>query len=598
MRKEQIRNFSIIAHIDHGKSTLADRILVETGAVSAREFHERVFDDMDLEQERGITIKARAVSMDYEYKGQMYRLNLIDTPGHVDFSYEVSRSLNACEGVLLLVDATQGVQAQTVANAYLAIEHDLTIIPVVTKIDIQAVDPTYAIEEIETLLGGKEDVLLCSAKTGQGVKEVMGAVIERIPPPPGDENLPLRGLVFDSIYDDYRGVVIYVRVVDGKVRAGDVVKLLSSGNAYEVTEVGRFTPKRKSYPEIAAGEVGYIVCGIKDLHEVRVGDTVTHKHVETVQPLPGYKPFKPMVFCGLFPAAENDFESLKKALDKLYLTDPAFVFQQDRSEALGLGFRCGFLGMLHMEIVQERLERESGLSVMKTAPSVSYKIKLTNGEMVEVNNPAEVPDRSRIEEWYEPIAHVSIIAPDEYIGAVMKLMEDRKAQFGETEYIGKHRVMMDFKVPFMDIAYDFFGKLKAATKGYATMDYDIATYEASDLVKLDILVNGTPVDALSAICHRDDAERKGRNMAKRLRKEIPKHLFQIPIQAAIGGKIVARENIGALAKNVTAKCYGGDISRKRKLLEKQKEGKKRMRAVGNVRIPQEAFLALLAEEED
>ncbi|MBN1808820.1 MAG: elongation factor 4 [Planctomycetes bacterium] len=599
MRQEQIRNFSIIAHIDHGKSTLADRFLLLTGAVSAREFHDRLLDDMDLERERGITIKARAVSMEYEYKGQEYRLNLIDTPGHVDFSYEVSRSLNACEGVLLLVDASQGVEAQTVANAYLALEHDLTIIPIISKIDIPGVDIAAPVDEISNLLGGKEDILMCSGRTGEGVEEVLAAVIERIPAPSGDVEAPLRALVFDSVYDDYRGVVLYIRLVDGSVTPGDSVQLLSSGRSYEVAEVGRFMPQRKPFDELSAGAVGYLMCGLKDLHEVRVGDTLTHKKsAGKIKALPGYKPFKSMVFCGFFPAMDSDFDGLRRAMDKLYLNDPAFVFQQDRSQALGLGFRCGFLGMLHMEIVQERIERESGLVVIKTAPSVSYRIQLTDGSMIDVNNPAEVPDVARIEKWLEPIVQLHIIAPDEYIGAVMRLMEERRAQFGRTEYIGKKRVMMDFRVPFMEIAYDFFGKLKGSTRGYATMDYEVVGYEEADLVKLDILVNGEPVDALSTICHRSDAEKKGRKMARRLRKEIPRHLFKIPIQAAIGGRIVARENISPLAKNVTAKCYGGDITRKRKLLEKQKEGKKRMKAVGSVRIPQEAFTALLSGDED
>ncbi|HHN47132.1 MAG TPA: elongation factor 4 [Planctomycetes bacterium] len=598
MRQEKIRNFSIIAHIDHGKSTLANRFLQLTGAVSPRDLHDRVLDDMDLEQERGITIKARAVSMNYDYKDETYHLNLIDTPGHVDFSYEVSRSLNACEGVLLLVDATQGVQAQTVANAYLSIEHDLAIIPVVSKMDVAGVEPQTTIEEIEKLLGGRENVQLCSARTGQGVEDVLAAVIERIPPPSGDADAPLRALIFDSVYDDYRGVILYLRIVDGRVNAGDTIKLYSTGSTYEVAEVGRFAPRRKPCGQLAAGDVGYLVCGLKDLHEVRVGDTVIHGRGPRPEPLPGYKPFKPMVFCGLFPAIDSDFDGLKRALEKLYLNDPAFVFQQDRSQALGLGFRCGFLGMLHMEIVQERIERESGIVVIKTAPSVSYKAVLAGGETVEVNNPAETPDASRIEKWLEPVALLHIITPDEYIGTVMRLMEERRALFGRTEYIGRHRVMMDFRVPFMEIAYDFFGRLKSCTRGYATMDYEITGYEEAELAKLDILVNGTPVDALSIICHRSDAEKKGRRMVERLKKEIPRHLFRIPLQAAIGGRIVARENISALAKNVTAKCYGGDITRKRKLLDRQKEGKKRMRAVGDVRIPQEAFMAILSSEDE
>ncbi len=598
MRIEQIRNFCIIAHVDHGKSTLADRFLLLTGAISPREFREQVLDDMDLERERGITIKARAVSLDYTTGGKTYQLNLIDTPGHVDFSYEVSRSLSAAEGALLLVDASQGVEAQTVANTYLALEHNLRIIPVINKIDLVQGRPDEVAEQARHILGVDDrEILKVSAKTGVGVREVLDAIVERIPPPEGDPEGPLQALVFDSLFDDYRGVIAYIRIVNGTVRVGDNVRFIKSGGTHEVNELGRFRPHMTACEELHAGEVGYLVCGIKGLTEVKIGDTITGQNDGDVKSLPGYREPRPMVFCGLYPSAEHDVNDLRTALERLSLNDSSFTFEPESSAALGFGFRCGFLGLLHMEIVQERLERESEVEVVQTAPSVTYQILTTAGDVLVIHNPSEVPSAGEIEEFREPIVRVSLILPTDQIGPVMKLCEDRRGRYRRTEYLSPTRVLLEYDLPLAEIVYDFHDRLKSATRGYGTMDYELVDYEPADLVKLDVLVAGQVVDALSLIVHQEKAYYKGRKLVARLRKEIARHLFEIPIQAAIGSRVIARETIKPLAKNVTAKCYGGDITRKRKLLEKQKEGKKRMKQVGRVTIPQEAFLAVLRDAE-
>lgn len=599
MDPQTIRNFSIIAHIDHGKSTLADRILLLTGVVTEREFREQLLDDMDLERERGITIKASSVTFPYRSRrGEEFLFNLIDTPGHVDFSYEVSRSLAACEGALLLVDATQGIQAQTMANAYLAIHHDLTLIPVVSKIDLPHAAPAEIAKEVASFLGCHvQEVLFVSAKTGEGVEALLEAIVERIPPPSGSIEKPLRSLIFDSVYDDYRGAIAHVRVVDGTLRVGDMASMSATGRTFEVTELGIFTPKMKPVESLIAGQVGYVVGNLKDIRALKIGDTLFRKG-ETVDPLPGYQEPKPMVFSGLYPAASENFEDLRKALERLALNDSSFTYQPETSQALGFGFRCGFLGLLHMEIVQERLERESHLDLVKTAPNVTYEILKTDGTVLEVHSPAEVPDPSQIRSFREPIMRVQIMVPKEYIGAVMTLSEERRGKHLGLEYFGSDRALLTYELPFAEILFDFYDKLKSATRGYGTMDYEFIGYREADLVRLEILVHGTPVDALSTICLREQAPRRGRAILQRLRKEIPRHMFQVALQAAIGGKIVARENIAPFRKNVTAKCYGGDITRKRKLLEKQKEGKKRMRAIGNVTVPQKAFLAVLEARDE
>ena len=599
MRVSRIRNFSIIAHIDHGKSTLADRLLEKTGAVSPREFRDQMLDAMDLERERGITIKATAVQLFYKYQGHRYILNLIDTPGHVDFSYEVSRSLAACEGALLLVDAVQGVEAQTVANAYEAIGHDLTIVPVINKIDLAAARPEEVMEEMEQSLGiDPAEVLLASAKTGQGVDEIIAAVIERIPAPGGSEEEPLKALVFDSVFDVYRGVILYVRLFDGVVHAGDRIRMLRAGVEYEVQEVGTFRPKMTGAKELFAGETGYIVANIKDLREVKMGDTVTlASGAERVTPLHGYREPQPMVFCGLYPASDTSYESLREALERLRLNDSAFTYEPETSDALGFGFRCGFLGLLHMEIVQERLEREEGVELVQTAPTVTYEVVKADGGIVHIDNPSSLGEAGEVRELREPFVRVNFIVPSASIGALMKLCEERRGVYKKTEYLGPSRAVIIYDLPLAEIVYDFYDKLKSATRGYGTMSYDFLGYQVGDLVKLDILVNGRALDALSIIVHKGDAEKRGRHLALRLKKEIPRHLFQIPIQAAIGTRIIARETIPALGKHVTGKCYGGDITSKRKLWAKQKEGKKRLKQVGNVDIPQEAFLAILSSQE-
>ncbi|HEV3164843.1 MAG TPA: translation elongation factor 4 [Isosphaeraceae bacterium] len=594
-----IRNFSIVAHIDHGKSTLADQLLLQSGAITQREFREQLLDDMDLERERGITIKARAVAINYTLDGKTYELNLIDTPGHVDFHYEVSRSLAACEGAILLVDATQGVQAQTVANAYAAINNNLIVVPVLNKIDMQASRPDEVKEEIlHTLSIDPEEVLAISAKTGQGVPDVFRAIVERIPPPPGDPKGPLRALIFDSKFDDYQGVITYVRVVEGTLRLGQEIVLMAGQTEHEVTGLGRFRPREVPCDELIAGQVGYVIANIKRLSDIRIGDTITTKRQPSTSPLPGYKEPVPVVFCGLFPATNSQFEDLRTALQKLSLNDASFTFEPETSDALGFGFRCGFLGMLHMEIVQQRLERESNLALVQTAPNVTYEILTLKGETLHISNPTRIPDPGLIAEFREPIARLSFILPSDSIGVIMQLCEDRRGTYVRTEYITPARAILTYELPLAEMIYDLYDKLKSATRGYGTMDYEVIGYRASDLCRLDILVAGERVDALSVVVHRAHADRRGRRLVKKLRGEIDRHQFEVAIQAAIGSRVIARETISALRKNVTAKCYGGDITRKRKLLEKQKEGKKRMKQVGNVTIPQEAFLSVLDDSDE
>ncbi len=598
---EHIRNFAIVAHIDHGKSTLADRFLEITGLVTKRGAKaDLVLDDLDLERERGITIKARAVRMPYEKDGKQYVLNLIDTPGHVDFTYEVSRSLTACEGAILLVDSTQGVEAQTVANAYLAVEADLEIVPALNKLDMQGARPDQVKEEIEAILGiDPETVLSVSAKTGDGARALLDRVITNVPAPVGDPDAPLRALLFDAVYDTYRGVVIYLRLIDGVLKRGDAILLIGADTNYEVTEIGVLAPNRIKVDKLTAGESGYVVASIKSLAEIAIGDTISHyPQPAGVEALPGFRQPQPMVYCGLYPTYPKDFEALRKALQTLVLNDASITFHPETSEALGFGFRCGFLGLLHMEIVQERLERDSDVDLVQTAPNVTYEIVKSDGSVIRVEKPSDVPDPNLIVEFREPIAHCSMIVPHESVGAIMQMATEKRGVYCETQYLSPTRVMLVYDVPLQEIVFDFYDKLKSATRGYGTLDYDIKGYETAHLVRLRILVNGIEVDALSMICHRDTAERRGRRVLASLRKSIPRHLFKVPLQAAIGGKIIARETISAMRKDVTAKCYGGDISRKRKLLEKQKAGKKRMKQVGNVEIPQEAFLSVLGSGDD
>ncbi len=596
---KRIRNFSIIAHIDHGKSTLADRILLHTGLVTEREFRAQFLDNMDLERERGITIKAHPVTVEYKAAdGVVYQVNFIDTPGHVDFSYEVSRSLAACEGVLLVVDASQGIEAQTVANTYLAMGNDLTIIPVVNKIDLPSAIPEAICEEIVSFLGcDPADVHCASAKTGQGIEGILEEIIQKIPAPGGDPQAPFRALIFDSVYDDYRGVITYLRVVDGEVKKGDKVEMMASGKVYEITDLGIFAPDMKAAKALTAGQVGYIVGNLKDIRAVKVGDTLRAAGSDAAA-LPGYVEPKSMVYCGLYPSSTENFENLRKALDRLALNDASFNYQPESSTALGHGFRCGFLGLLHMEIVQERLERESDLDLVKTAPNVTYEVLRTDGSVMEAHSPADVPDPSFIEEIREPIVKLEVMVPKGFIGAVMTLAEERRGDHKGLEYIGGRRALLHYEIPFAEIVFDFYDKLKSSTRGYGTMDYEFLRYQVAELAKVDILIHGQPVDALSIICLRDKADVRGRKILARLRKEIPKHMFQVALQAAVGARIVARENISPFRKNVLAKCYGGDVTRKRKLLEKQKEGKKRMRAIGNVTVPQKAFLAVLETREE
>jgi GTP-binding protein LepA len=598
MKAELIRNFCIIAHIDHGKSTLADRFLAITNTISERDQREQVLDDMDLERERGITIKAKAASMDYEKDGVTYRLNLIDTPGHVDFNYEVERSLQACEGAILLVDATQGVEAQTVHNAQLADSAGLTIIPVINKIDISSARPDAVAEEMEHVLAiEKERVLRASAKFNLGVTEILDRIVEEVPPPRGDPEAPLRALVYDAEFNDYRGVIVHLRIVDGALTAGDKIRLKAGGQRHEALEIGIFRPQLVPRKRLDTGEVGYLIANIKTLSSVRIGDTVVADKDTGSVALPGYRPARQMVFCGIYPVQNKDFEMLRKALERLQLNDAAFSFFPETSDALGFGFRCGFLGLLHMEIVQERLERESGVDVVQTAPNVTYEILQPDGSVLRIDSPSQVPDPTRIEEFREPMVKLSLLSPDTYVGALMKLAIDRRGRFVKQEYIGPGRVLLGFRIPLAEIIFDFFDKLKSISRGYATMDYEFDGFQADDLVRMRILVNGEEVDALSMICHRSSCEPRGRAILKKLRKEIPRHLFAVALQAAVGGKIMARETISPVRKDVTAKCYGGDITRKRKLLEKQKAGKKRLKIIGNVEIPQKAFLAVLSTDE-
>jgi GTP-binding protein LepA len=588
MDQARIRNFSIIAHIDHGKSTLADRILQLTDTVSAREMRDQLLDSMDLERERGITIKAQAVRV--QWKG--HELNLIDTPGHVDFTYEVSRSLQACEGALLVVDAAQGIEAQTLANAYLAIENDLEIVPVVNKIDLPQADPDSAAVEVSDLIGDTPDhVLRISAKTGQGVEAVLDAIVERIPAPAGDPDAPPRALIFDSSYDQYRGVLAFVRVVDGVFRTRDQLRAMALGTRFEAQEIGFMSPSMRPVKELTAGEVGYVVTGLKDVSELRVGDTLTSETTPAAAPLPGYKDVKPMVFAGLFPTESDDYPELRDALEKLKLNDAALFYEPETSQALGFGFRCGFLGLLHMEIVRERLEREFDLDLIVTAPNVAYRVKPMNGEWVEVHTPADLPDA--FDEVEEPYIRSSTIVPKEFVGAVMELNNDRRGRFDHLEYLSPERVHLTYELPLAEIVLDYYDQLKSRTRGYASFDYDISGFREGNLARVDILVGGENVDALSLIIHRDFAYERGKLLVEKLREEIPRQMFDVPIQAAIGARIIARETVKARRKDVLAKCYGGDISRKRKLLEKQKKGKKRMKSVGGVEVPQEAFLAVL-----
>ncbi|MFO1062399.1 MAG: translation elongation factor 4 [Pirellulales bacterium] len=590
----RIRNFCIIAHIDHGKSTLADRLLEKTGTVSQREMREQMLDDMELERQRGITIKARAVALRTKHKGQEFELNLIDTPGHVDFHYEVSRSLTCCEGALLLVDAFQGVEAQTMANAYAAMEHNLKIIPVINKIDLTHARVDEVLEEMEQSLGiDPTDVVKCSGKTGVGVMELIEAIIERIPAPSGDPTAPLQAMVFDSHYDDYRGAITYVRLMNGTVKRGEKVRLLRADTQHEALELGQFVPQRKAVDSLTTGQVGYLICNIKSLQEVHIGDTVTVAGTNAAAALPGYQEPKRMVYCGLYPSDGQDFTELRDALEKLSINDPSFEFQPESSEALGFGFRCGFLGLLHMEIVQQRLEGECDVDLVQTAPNVTYEILTKNGETMEIHRPQEVPDSGDIEEFRQPIVRVNFVVPNEQIGQVMKLCQDRRGIQRATEYLSQTRAMITYDLPLAEVIYDMHDKLKSATRGYGTMDYEIIGYEAASLVRMDILVNGKRVDALSVICDRRDADRRGRAVVKKLKSELDRHMFEIAVQAAIGTRVIARETVPAMRKNVTAKCYGGDISRKRKLWAKQKEGKKRMKSIGSVDIPQKAFMAVL-----
>ena len=597
MKQENIRNFCIIAHIDHGKSTLADRILEFTGAIDKRELKDQMLDSMDLERERGITIKLNAVSINYKKDNEEYLLNLIDTPGHVDFSYEVSRSLAACEGALLVVDASQGVEAQTLANLYLALDNNLTIIPVINKIDLPSADPDRVIEELETIGFDKEDIVLTSAKTGVGVDSLLEKIIEKVPCPTGDKKKPLKALIFDSLFDSYRGVVTSIRVVDGTLKVGDIMKMMETNATYDVVDLTINTPKEKKIKELTAGEVGYVYASIKSISDVHVGDTITLEKKPSAERLPGYKPMKPTVYSGLFPIESNKFEDLREALSKLKLNDAALTFEPETSKALGFGFRCGFLGLLHMDIVEERIEREYGIDLIATSPSVVYEVILNDDSKVLIDSPTKMPKKEAIKKTLEPYVKTSIFTPSEYIGPIMELCQDKRGTFINIDYLDKERATVNYEIPLSEIVYDFFDKLKSYTKGYASFDYEVIGYKESNLVKMDILLNGEIVDALSVIVHKDFAYQRGKIVVEKLKEIIPRQLFEVPIQASIGGHVIARTDIKALRKNVLAKCYGGDITRKKKLLEKQKEGKKRMKQIGSVEVPQEAFLSILSTKE-
>ena len=599
MKRENIRNFSIIAHIDHGKSTLADRILELTGAVSEREKQDQLLDNMELERERGITIKLNAVQLKYNYNGEDFILHLIDTPGHVDFTYEVSRSLAACEGAILVVDAAQGIEAQTLANLYLALEHNLTIIPVINKIDLPNADPDRVKRELMDTLGFEEDeFILTSAKNGIGIKELVDAIIERIPSPKEVDNKHLQALIFDSCYDPYRGIVTLVRIVNGSVKVGDKIKMMATGATYDVVELGVHTPKEIKKNKLEAGEVGFICASIKSISDVKVGDTITLDNNPATHVLPGYKPMKPMVFCGLYPIESSRYPELREALEKLKLNDASLEFEPETSKALGFGFRCGFLGLLHMDVIETRIEREFNIDLIATSPSVIYEIELTDGSIISIDSPVKMPERQRIAKISEPYIRTNIFVPSNYIGPIMELCQDKRGNYISMEYIDKTRVNIHYEIPLSEIVYDFFDKLKSTTKGYASFDYELIGYKPSDLVKMDILLNGEIVDALSVIVHKDFAYKRGKSIVENLRKLIPRQQFEVPIQACLGNKAIARETVKAVRKDVLAKCYGGDVSRKRKLLEKQKEGKKRMKMVGSVEIPQEAFLAVLSMDEE
>lgn len=595
IEQNHIRNFSIIAHIDHGKSTLADRLIEYTGTLSKREMEEQILDSMDLERERGITIKAQAVRSIYKARnGEEYMLNFIDTPGHVDFTYEVSRALAACEGALLVIDATQGIEAQTLANVYLALDNDLEIIPVINKIDLPSADPEHVKREIEDVIGiDASDAVLCSAKTGIGIEDVLEAIVERVPAPQGDAEAPLKALVFDSKFDAYKGVVLYVRLMQGRLRKGMKIRMMATGAEFDVTDVGYFKPGIVNVDELEEGQVGFFAASIKNVKDARVGDTVTDANNPAEAALPGYRKATPMVYCGLYPVENSDYDNLRDALEKLQLNDASLVFEPETSTALGFGFRCGFLGLLHMDVIKERLEREYNLSLITTAPNVIYEVFRTNGDVEMVDNPSLFPDPTVIDHVEEPFVNATIIVPKDYVGAVMELSQEKRGEYDNMTYLDDTRVMIHYALPLSEIIFDYFDRLKSATRGYASLDYELSGYRYSDLVKVDILLNGEPVDALSAIVHKEFATVRGRQLVEKLRSLIPRQMFEIPVQAAIGNKVIARENVRAMRKDVLAKCYGGDISRKRKLLEKQKEGKKRMKQVGSVELPQEAFMAIL-----
>lgn len=598
-RQEKIRNFCIIAHIDHGKSTLADRLIEKTGTLSKREMSDQLLDSMDIERERGITIKLTPTRMFYNYNGEEYTLNLIDTPGHVDFTYEVSRSLAACEGAILIVDASQGVEAQTLANTYLAIDNNLEILPVINKIDLPSANPEEAKKEIEDIIGlPADDAPLISAKEGINIDQVLEQIITKIPSPKGDESAPLKALIFDSYYDNFKGAISFVRIFDGEVKIGTKIKMMETGKTYEVTEVGVFTPSMKPVEKLEAGDVGYIAASIKNVADTKVGDTITLAEDGAKEALPGYKSVQPVVFCGIFLTDGSKFNDLKDALEKLKLNDASLVFTPENSQALGFGFRCGFLGLLHMEIITERLEREFNLDIITTAPGVSYNVYKTNGDMLEVSNPTNLPSPVEIDRIEEPMAKLHIYTPPEYVGPIMELCKEKRGEFLDMQYLDKKRVRMDYKMPLNEMIYDFFDGLKSRTRGYASLDYELIGFEPSDLIRLDILLNGEVCDALSLIVHKDKAYQRGRAIVEKLKKVIPRQMFEVPIQASIGNKIIARETVSALRKDVLAKCYGGDISRKRKLLEKQKEGKKRMRQIGSIELPSEAFMSILKIDDD